>query len=55
MNTPVIVLNEVESVRRIMDVLENEPHSHSGFPVVEDYDPHSVSILQGSFRASDRL
>ena len=42
MNTPVIALSEVESVRRILDVLEFESHLHSGFPVVDECDPQVV-------------
>jgi hypothetical protein len=42
MNTPVIALRAVEQVSRIADVLQNMPHLHSGFPVVEDYDPDQV-------------
>ena len=43
MNNPVIVLREVESVGRVLQVLNNDQHTHSGFPVVDDYDQSVVS------------
>ncbi|KAK2142065.1 hypothetical protein LSH36_1000g00038 [Paralvinella palmiformis] len=42
MNTPVISLRAVEQVSRIVEVLENMPHLHSGFPVVDNYDPEQA-------------
>ena len=36
MNKPVVTLRAVERVTRIVDVLGNMPHLHSGFPVVEE-------------------
>ena len=39
MNKPVIVLQAQEKVGRILEVLESMPHVHSGFPVVDEYDP----------------
>ena len=47
MNNPVIVLTEIESVRRVLEVLDNDQHTHSGFPVVEDYDQSVVSSNLG--------
>ena len=34
MNKPVVVLRTVEKVKRIIEVMINMPHLHSGFPVV---------------------
>lgn len=38
MTHPVVVLREVETVGRIMDILTTT--SHNGYPVVEGYDPN---------------
>ena len=42
MNKPVCVLRTVEKVSVVLDVLENMPHLHSGFPVVKDFNPQQV-------------
>ncbi len=44
MNTPVTVLRTIETVRKILHVLENMPHLHSGFPVIDEFDPVNVII-----------
>ena len=43
MNTPVTVLRCEETVERIVHVLQNMPHLHSGFPVVSDFNVREVS------------
>ena len=42
MSHPVSVLQTTEKVGRIVDILKSE--SHNGFPVVQDYTPHSHKV-----------
>jgi len=41
MTSPVDCLNVTESVNHLRQIVDN-PHSHNGYPVVEDYCPSSV-------------
>ncbi|XP_005096600.1 H(+)/Cl(-) exchange transporter 7 [Aplysia californica] len=45
MSHPVTVLRMHESVGRIARILKEE--SHNGFPVVDEYDPHTPKIVDG--------
>ena len=48
MNKPVVMLRTVEKVTRVVEVLGNMPHLHSGFPVVEDTISTAVSAVDSS-------
>ncbi|XP_033127190.1 H(+)/Cl(-) exchange transporter 7-like, partial [Anneissia japonica] len=39
MNRPVVTLNSIEKVGRIIDVLSSSDSNHNGFPVVDPQDP----------------
>ena len=43
MSSPVVALRTMETVSRIKQILD-DPNSHNGFPIVDDYDPNDVSI-----------
>jgi len=44
MMSPVECLNLSETVSRLRRIVD-DPHSHNGYPVVEDYCPASVRIM----------
>jgi len=43
MTSPAECLNMAETVNRLRRIID-DPHSHNGYPVVEDYCPSSVRI-----------
>lgn len=49
MSSPVECLKTQEKIGRIVKILD-DPESHNGFPVVDDYDPDSVSIKMMSLQ-----
>ncbi|XP_033118089.1 H(+)/Cl(-) exchange transporter 7-like isoform X2 [Anneissia japonica] len=51
MNRPVVTLNSIEKVGRIIDVLSSSDSNHNGFPVVDPQDPQEEnSSTFGTFR-----
>lgn len=49
MNHPVVTLNTIENVGRLMDILLK--NDHNGFPVVDPYDEVSVIYLGREVRS----
>ena len=44
MSTPVVVLRTMETFGRIKEIVD-DPTSHNGYPIVDEYDPTDVSQM----------
>jgi len=47
MTSPIDCLNVTETMGQLREIVE-DPHSHNGYPVVEDYCPSSVRTYRST-------